>query len=80
MSEREQDAGARPSEARPSDAPVEPAVTDDGALAPTSEAEGAGTAADVEVPADERPPQSPSERRPESLVDGNRVATADDME
>ncbi|GAB3398778.1 hypothetical protein GCM10027515_04340 [Schumannella luteola] len=65
---------------RPSDAPVEPAVTDDGALAPTSDAGGAGTAADVEVPEDERPPQTPSERRPESLVDGNRVATADDME
>jgi hypothetical protein len=71
---------SHPTDERPSDAPVEPAVTGDGALAPTSDAEGAGTAADVEVPEAERPPQSSSDRRPGSLVEGNRVATADDLE
>lgn len=66
--------------ARPSDAPPESAALDDAALAPTSDADGAGTGADVEVSEDERPAVEPSEPHPDKLVEGNRVATAEDME
>ncbi|TPW78336.1 hypothetical protein [Schumannella sp. 10F1B-5-1] len=65
---------------RPSDALPESAALDDDTLAPTSEADGAGTGADVEVPENKRPEVERSEPHPDKLVEGNRVATAKDME
>jgi hypothetical protein len=59
-----------------SDATPEPDITADGSLEPGSTANGDPESHDAE----ERPEAAASPSDPDSLIEGNRVATAEDME
>lgn len=65
----------KPPTANPDDGPLSPGSTADGS--PTS---GIGSEKSVEATADGVPDPEADDARPDSLVDGNRVGTAEDME